>query len=182
MHGFGAHASVEFIAMLLDRFEIHFIRQQLPALQLGHARLDDDEGFEIQHALDLAQRHVEHEADARWQRLQEPNVRRRARELDMAHAFATHFRLRDLDAALFANDAAVLQALVLTAQALVILYRSENLRAEQTIAFRLERAVVDRLRLLHFTERPRADHFGRSKPNANRVEVFDWSLLLEQLK
>src|SRR5688500_14049067 len=100
----------------------------------------------------------------------------------MTHALAAHFGLRDFDAALFADDAAVLQALVLTAQALVILHGSENLRAEQTVAFRFECAVVDRLRLLYFAERPRTDHFGRSKPDANRVEVLDRSLLLEQLQ
>ena len=36
-------------------------------------------------------------------------------------------RLRDLDAALVADDAAVLQALVLAAVALVVLHRSEDL-------------------------------------------------------
>ena len=58
------------------------------------------------------------------------------------------FGLRDLDAALLADDAAVLQALVLAAQALVVLDGPEDLGAEETVALRLERAVVDGLRLL----------------------------------
>ena len=181
-HGFGAHAGIEFIAVLLDGFEIQLVGQQLAALQLRHARLDHDERFEIEHALDLAQRHVEHQADTRWQRLQEPDVRGRAGQLDVTHALATHLRLRHFDAALFADHAAMLQTLVLAAQALVVLYRSEDLRAEKTVTFRLERAVVDGLRLLHFAVRPRADHFRRGEPNTDRVEILDRGLLLEQLQ
>src|SRR5690606_19158474 len=115
------------IAVLLDRFEIHLIGEQLAALQLGHAGLDDDERFEVEHALDFAERHVEHQADARRERLQEPDVRDRACELDVSHALAAHLRLRHLDAALLADDAAMLEALVLAAQALVILHRAEDL-------------------------------------------------------
>ena len=37
---------------------------QLAARERGHARIDDDEGFEIQHALDFTQRHVQHQPDA----------------------------------------------------------------------------------------------------------------------
>ena len=80
------------------------------------------------------------------------------RELDVAHALAAHLGQRHFGAALLADHAAVLHALVLAAQALVVLDRTEDRRAEQAVAFRLERAVVDRLGLLHFAERPRADH------------------------
>src|SRR5215467_2551096 len=48
-----------------------------------------------------------------------------------------------------------LRALVLAAQALVVLDRAEDARAEQAVAFRLERAVVDRLRLLDLAVGPR---------------------------
>ena len=66
-------------------------------------------------------------------------------------------RLDDLDAALLADDAAVLHALVLAAVALVVLHRAEDLRAEQAVALRLERAVVDGLGLLDLAVRPLAD-------------------------
>src|SRR3546814_1349028 len=48
-----------------------------------------------------------------------------AGQLDVAHALAAHLGQGDLDAALFADNAAVLHALVLAAQALV---RSEERR------------------------------------------------------
>ena len=178
----GAHARVKLIAVLLDRLEVELIGQQLAALHRRHAWIDDDEGFEVEHALDLAQRHVEHEADARGQRLQEPDVRDWACQLDVPHALAAHLRLRDLDAALLADDAAVLQALVLAAQALVVLHRPEDLRAEQAVALGLERAVVDRLRLLDLAVRPRTDHLRRCQPDLDRVKVLDRGVLLEEFQ
>ena len=181
-HGFGTHAGIEFIAVLFNGFQVQLIGQQLAALQLRHARFDDHERFEIEHALDFAQRHVEHQADARGQRLQEPDMRGRAGQLDVAHALAAHLGLGHFDAALFADHAAMLQALVLAAQALVILDRSEDFRAEQAVTFRLERAVVDGLRLLHFAERPGPDHLRGGQPDTDRVEILDRGLLLEQLQ
>ncbi len=182
VHRFGAHARVELVSMLLDRLQIHLVGEQLAALQRRHARIDHHEGLEIQHALDFAQRHIEHQADARRQRLQEPDVRGRARQFDVAHPLAAHLRLRHLDAALLAHDSAVLEALVLAAQTLVVLDGSEDLRAEQAVALRLEGAVVDGLRLLHLAIRPGADHVRGREPDLDRIEVLDRHLLLEQLE
>ena len=144
----------------------------LALLQRGHAGVGDDVGFEVQHALDVAQRHVEHHAQARRQRLQEPDVRDRRGQLDVAHALAAHLGQRDFDAALLADHAAVLQALVLAAQALVVLDRAEDLGAEQAVALRLEGAVVDRLRLLHFAEGPRTDLLGRREADLDGIEML----------
>jgi len=66
----------------------------------------------------------------------------------------------------------VLQALVLAAQALVVLDRPEDLGAEQAVALRLERAVVDRLGLLDLAEGPRADLLGRGDADLDRVELL----------
>src|SRR4029079_7460162 len=94
----------------------------------------------------------------------------RRRELDMAHALAPHPRQRHLDAALLADDALVLHALVLAAQALVVLDRAEDAGAEQPVTLRLEGTVVDGLRLLDLAERPRQDLFGRSDRDADLIE------------
>src|SRR5690606_33351369 len=109
-------------------------------------------------------------ADARRQRLQEPDVGDGRRELDMAHALAPDARERHLDAALLADDALVLHALVLAAQALVVLHGAEDARAEQAVTLGLERAVVDRLRLLDLAERPRADALGAGDADLDLVE------------
>ena len=139
---------------VLDRFQIGLVGQQLATFQRGHAGIDDHKGLEVQHPLDIAQRHIEQQADTRGQRFQEPDVCRRAGQLDVAHAFAAHLGQRDFHAALLADHTAMLEALVLAAQALVVLYGTKDLCTEQTIAFWLECTVVDGLRLLHFAVRP----------------------------
>src|SRR3546814_14423808 len=88
----------------------------------------------------------------------------------MAHPLATDLRDGDLDAALLADDALVLHALVLAAQAFVILDRAEDARAEQAVTLGLERAIVDRLGLLDLAERPRADATGRGDADLDLVE------------
>src|SRR6202000_987163 len=79
----------------------------------------------------------------------------------------------DLDAALLADDALVLHALVLAAQALVILHGPEDARAEQPVALRLEGAVVDRLGLLHLAMRPAQDLVGTCERDLDPVEGGD---------
>src|ERR1043166_1846237 len=88
----------------------------------------------------------------------------------MAHAVAPHLLHGDFHAALFADDALVLHALVLAAQALVVLHRTEDAGAKQPVALRLEGAVVDRLRLLDFAVAPTQNLVGAGQRNANPIE------------
>ena len=96
-----------------------------------------------------------------------------AAELDVAHAVAADLRARHLDAAALADDALEADALVLAAVALPVAGRSEDLLAEQAVLLGTQRAVVDRLGLLHFTVRPRADLVGRGQPDLQLVEHVD---------
>src|SRR5205823_5528660 len=80
---------------------------------------------------------------------------------------------RYLDAAALADDALVADALVLAAVALPVARRPEDALAEEAVALRLQRAVVDRLRLRDLTRRPVADLLAGGKPDPNRVEVVD---------
>jgi hypothetical protein len=154
----------------------------LPRSRVVKPGIDDDEGLEVQHLLDVLQGHVEQQADPRRQALQEPDVRDRRGQIDVAHALAAHLGLGDLDATLLADHAAVLEALVLAAQALVILHGPEDLRAEQAVPLRLEGPVVDRFRLLDLTERPGPDLVRRRESDADHVEFFRLRLLLEQIE
>ena len=104
---FGAHARIEVIAILFYRVEVGLFREQLAALEIGHTRLDHHVGLEIEDALNLAQGHVEQQSHARRQRLQIPDVRDRACQLDMAHTLTTDFGECHFDAALLAHHAAV---------------------------------------------------------------------------
>ena len=56
-------------------------------------------------------------------------------QLDMTHSLAAYFRFRDFNAALFTYLALILRAFILTAMALPVLKRSENLFAEKTVPF-----------------------------------------------
>ena len=172
-NAFGAHHRDEFtLAVLVALGQVVVFRHDLALLERGHARLNHDECFEVQHALDVAQRHVEHHAQTRRQRLQEPDVRGRRSQFNVAHALAAHLGQRHFNAALLADHATVLQALVLAAQALVVLDRAEDLGAEQTVTLRLERTVVDGLGLLDFAERPRTDFLRRREADLDRVKLL----------
>src|SRR3954463_11573674 len=105
----------------------------------------------------------------------------RRRELDMAHALAPHARQRDLDRALLADDALVLHALVLAAQALVILDRPEDARAEQAVALGLEGAIVDGLRLFDLAVGPRQNLLRARDRNPNLVEDLSRGLRAEEI-
>ena len=145
-----------------------------PRLRSGDfARIDDHVGFEVEHALQFAERDVEQVADAARQALEEPHVRAGAGQFDVAQTLAAHARQRDFDAALVADDAAVLHALVLAAQALPVLGGTEDAGAEQPVALRLEGPVVDGLRLGDFAVGPAPDFFRRRQRNADGIEIRD---------
>ncbi|CCK17023.1 hypothetical protein BN136_3033 [Cronobacter universalis NCTC 9529] len=154
LDSFGAHFRVEFVTELFQRVQVLLFSQDLAALEVGHATLDNHVRFKIQYAFDIAQRHIQQQTDTGRQRFQEPDVGSRGSQLDVAHALTTHFSLGHFNAALLTNHTAVFQALVLTAQALIVFYRPKDTGAKQTVALRLKGTVVNGFRLFNFTERP----------------------------
>ncbi len=84
------------------------------------------------------------------QRLEVPDVDDGYAERDMPHALAAHRLLRHLDTTTVTDNTLVADSLVLAAMAFPVLDRAEDLLAEETILLRLERSVVDRLRLQYF--------------------------------
>jgi hypothetical protein len=101
--------------------------------------------------------HVEQQADAGRHALEEPDVGNRHGELDVAHALAAHAAQGHLDAAAVADDALVLDALVLAAGALPVAGGAEDALAEEAVLLGLEGAVVDGLGLLDLAGGPGAD-------------------------
>src|SRR2546430_13673866 len=89
----------------------------------------------------------------------------------MAHAFAPDLGPGDLDTAALADDAAEADPLVLTAVALPVLGRTEDLLAEQPVLLRTEGPVVDRLRLLDLAVGPGPDRVGGSQPDPKLFKV-----------
>ena len=64
----------------------------------------------------------------------------------------------------------MLKALVLPAEALVVLNRPKDAGAEEAVALGLEGPVVDGFRLFDFTERPRQDPLGRGQRDLDLVK------------
>src|SRR5580698_7139197 len=99
----------------------------------------------------------------------------------MAHALAAHPRQRHFDRALLADDALILHTLVLAAQALVILDRPKDARAEQPVALRLEGAVVDGFRLFDLAVGPRQNLVRARNRNPDLVEDLSRHLRAEKI-
>src|SRR6185312_13876705 len=151
LDAFRAHHRDELAGMLLIELALLLVGDHRALNQAGYfTRIDDHESFEIENALQLAERNIDEIADAARKTLEKPDVRAGARELDVAEAFAAHARQRHFDAALIADHAAVLHALVLAAEALPIRDRPENPGAEQAIPLGLESPVIDGLGLGNF--------------------------------
>ena len=155
--------------------------QELTVLELGEPGLEHHVVLEIEDPLEILKRHVEQKADPARQRLQEPDVRDRRGKLDMAHALAPHPRQGDFDRALLADDALVLHPLVLAAQALVVLDRPEDARAEQTVALGLEGAVVDGLRLFDLAVGPGQNLFRARDRYPDLVKDLNRHLRAEKI-
>src|SRR6187399_687449 len=100
-------------------------------------------------------------------------MRDRRGQLDVPHPLTTHLGASDLDAAPLADDALEPDTLVLTAGALPVPGRTEDLLAEEPVLFRLQGAVVDRLGLLDLAVRPLADVVSSGQTDAQFVEVVD---------
>ena len=74
-------------------------------------------------------------------------------QLDVTHAFTADLTLGDFHTATVADHALVTDSLVLTAVAFPVFHRTENLLAEQTVSFGLQRSVVDGFRFQHLAVR-----------------------------
>src|SRR6185437_12318232 len=139
---------------LLPQRQILILVQELVQDDILRAGVNDDVVGVIDDLLEITQGDVEHVPHGTGKRLEEPDVRHRHGELDVAHALAAHARQRDLHAAPVADYAAIADALVLAAMAFPVLDRAEDALAEEPILLRLERPVIDGLRLGDLTPGP----------------------------
>jgi len=177
-HGLEARGTV----LLIEFAELRFVLDNFALFHRSVAGLDHHVSLEVQNGLEITQGNIEQVSDAAGQAFEEPHMRAGRSQLDVAEAFAANFRQRNFHAAFVADHAAVLHALVLAAEAFPVGYRAEDAGAKQAVPLRLEGAVVDGFRLLHFAVRPGADHVRGRESDLDGVEVLDRHLLLEQLE
>ena len=148
--------------------------EQLVLLQLrdgGVARVQHDVAGEVQHLLQRPGADVQQRADAAGDALEVPDVGYGRGQLDVAHALTAHLGLGDLDAALVANDALEAGALVLAAVALPVLGGPEDALAEQAVALRLQRAIVDGFRLGDLAVGPFEDFLRRRQADLYGIKI-----------
>src|SRR5207245_11279022 len=129
------------------------------------------------HLLPRARADVQDEGERAGPPLQIPAVAHRRGVLDVPHALPAHLRPGHLHAAAVADDALELHLLVAAAVALPVLDRTKDPLAEETIALRLEGAVVDRLGLLHLAVGPVAHVQRRRNADPDLIETADVSHL-----
>src|SRR5205823_9304463 len=122
-------------------------------------------------ALQVLRRQVEQVPEPGRDALEIPDVRDGSGQLDVAHPVAANLAAGDLDAATLADDALESDALVLAAVALPVPRRTEDPLAEQPVLLRLQRAVVDGLRLLHLAVGPGTDLVRRRESDPELIEI-----------
>ena len=160
-NGFCTHAGDEIaFAVLLNRFAILGFCEELSLREWSLTRINNDVVLVINHALQLATAHIEHEADAGRHALVEPDVGNRNGEFDVTHALATNPAQGHFDAATVADHALVFDAFVFTAGTFPVPSRAEDALAEQATFFGLKRAIIDRFGIFHLSTAPRADGIG----------------------
>ena len=128
----------------------------------------------------LAGGHVEGQAETAGHTLVEPNVADGHGQFDVAHALAPDATQSYFDTAAVADDALVLDALILAAGALPVTGWPEDALTEETTFFGFERPVVDGFRVLYFTPAPALDGGGRSHGNGHVVKALGTGIAAEQ--
>ncbi len=146
--------------------------REVAVTRLGvHAR--HDVRGEVDDLLEVLRSEVEQVAQPARNALEVPDVGHRSGELDVAHPLPANLGAGHLDAAALADDALEADPLVLTAVALPVPLRTEDLLAEEPVLLRLERAVVDGLGLLDLAVGPLTDVVGGGETDAQLVEEVD---------
>ena len=97
-------------------------------------------------------------------------MRNRRGELNVAHPLTAYLLQGNFNTTFFADNAAILHALIFTAEAFVVFDWAKDTRAEQTVTFRFERTVVDGFWLFDLTERPRQDPLWRGQRDLDLVK------------
>ena len=103
-------------------------------------------------------------------------------QINVAHAVTPDLGLGDFNATLLANDTAVFQALVLAAQALIVLDGAEDFCAKESIALGLEGSVVDGFWFFDLAKRPRTDLLRRGNADFDGIKMLIGGELLEQVQ
>jgi len=157
---FGTHLGAEgILAIGVDGVAVFLVRDDLALREGGLAGIDHNISGEIEDFFQVSGSHVQEQAHPARDTPEIPDMRNRCGQLDVAEALAANFGFGDFDTAAVANDALITDLLVLAAVAFPVLGRAKDLFAEQAVAFRFERTVINGFRLFNFAAGPFEDFF-----------------------
>src|SRR2546421_2265470 len=141
LDGFRAHLGGELAGVFLLQLAIFVFEQDFALAENGDlAGIHNNESLEIKNAFEIAHGNVQQVADAAGQSLEEPHVRAGRSEVDVGEALAAELAQGKFDAALIADNAALLHPRVLAAQTFPVGDGAKNLRAEAAVAIGFERS------------------------------------------
>ena len=92
-------------------------------------------------------------------------------QLDVSATLTTHLLLSHFHTTTVADDSFVTDALVFAAGTLIVLGRTKDALAEQTVALGLVGTIVDGLRLCNLTETVLQDFLWRCQSDGNLSEI-----------
>ena len=138
---------------------------------LDHTRLDNDILLVVDNLLQFFGRQTQQITDLVGKAAEIPNMGYGHDQLNMAGALTTHLLLRHLDTTTVADDSFITDTLVLATGTLIVLRRTEDALAEQTVALGLICTVVDGLRLRHLTIGVFQNLLRRSEADGNLREI-----------
>src|SRR5258708_4362050 len=174
LDGLRAHFGGELAGIFFLQLAVLVFWQDFALAKNGHfTGIDNDESLKVQDALEIAHGNVQQVANAAGQALEEPDVRARRSQFDVAEALAADFAERDFNAALVTDNTAMLHPLVFAAQALPVGDGAKDLGAEKAVALGLKGAVINSLGLGDFAMGPRTDFFRTRQADANGIEISD---------
>ena len=159
-HAYAEIVFVFFIHLMIFRFGEHllFLKRSITAVK-------HDVLTEVNNLFEKSGRDIKEQTHSGGSSLEIPNVGNGSSELDVTHTFTADLLGRYLNAAFVADLIFVAYSFIFSARAFPVLGRSKDLFAEQAVAFRTERTVVDGLGLGNLAIRPASDHFGRCQAN-----------------
>ena len=123
----------------------------LSLLRSERTRIEHHVTLIVDNAVELLGRHTQEVTNLVRQRAEIPDMRDRHYQRDMAATLASYLLLSHLHTTSVADDATIANALILTAMALIVLRRTKDALAKQTITLRLIRTIIDRLRFEDLT-------------------------------
>ncbi len=143
----GADLGLEIPPEFGDRVLIFLLGQKVVLLERCRAGVQDHVLFVINDLLKVPEADLQQCRQSARDCFIEPDMRNRTSQVNMPHALATHGRARHQDAAAVARDPLELDPFIFAAIALPVADRPEDAFAKKAVLLRLERAVVERLRL-----------------------------------